>query len=60
MCSADTIGPAGAFRSLREIPEALAIAKDAEELCPDACIKELLNAEKEALPKSAEQIIRSC
>ena len=33
---ADTLGPGGIFRSLRCAPELVAIAKDMEELCPDA------------------------
>ncbi len=36
MCSADTIGPGGIFRSLREIPRALEMAEDIRELAPDA------------------------
>ncbi|HOJ93324.1 MAG TPA: alpha-glucosidase/alpha-galactosidase [Dictyoglomaceae bacterium] len=32
----DTIGPGGVFRCLRTIPVLLDIAKDMEELCPDA------------------------
>ena len=36
MCSGDTIGPGGIFRGLREIPRALAMAKDIEELAPDS------------------------
>jgi alpha-galactosidase/6-phospho-beta-glucosidase family protein len=36
MCSGDTIGPGGIFRSLREIPHALEMAKDIAELAPKA------------------------
>lgn len=32
----DTVGPGGVFRGLRTIPVLLDIAKDIEELCPDA------------------------
>ncbi|MBC7320368.1 alpha-glucosidase/alpha-galactosidase [bacterium] len=32
----DTVGPGGVFRGLRTIPVLLDIAKDMEELCPDA------------------------
>ena len=43
MCSSDTIGPGGIFRSMREIPEALAVCKDVEELCPDAWVINFIN-----------------
>ncbi len=43
MCSGDTIGPGGAFRALREIPKALQMAQDAEELAPDAWIINFVN-----------------
>ncbi len=43
MCSSDTIGPGGIFRALREIPVALAIAKDAEELCPNTWLINFVN-----------------
>lgn len=43
MCSGDTIGPGGIFRALREIPMALAVAKDAEELCPNAWVINYVN-----------------
>jgi alpha-galactosidase len=33
---ADTLGPGGIFRTLRCAPELVAIARDMEELCPDA------------------------
>ena len=32
----DSVGPGGVFRALRHVPELIAIAKDMEELCPDA------------------------
>jgi len=32
----DSVGPGGVFRSLRHVPEIVAIARDMEELCPDA------------------------
>jgi alpha-galactosidase len=43
MCSGDTIGPGGIFRALREIPKALAMAKDVEELAPNAWIINFVN-----------------
>ena len=43
MCSGDTIGPGGVFRACREIPKALAMAKDIEELAPDAWIVNFVN-----------------
>ncbi|MBU1735707.1 MAG: glycoside hydrolase family 4 [Verrucomicrobia bacterium] len=43
MCSSDTIGPGGIFRALREIPHALAIARDAEKLAPQAWIINFVN-----------------
>lgn len=36
MCSGDTIGPGGIFRTLRELPEILRIAQDIRELAPEA------------------------
>jgi alpha-galactosidase len=35
---ADTLAPGGIFRSLRVVPELVAIARDMEELCPDALL----------------------
>jgi alpha-galactosidase len=32
----DSVGPGGVFRALRHVPELVAIARDMEELCPDA------------------------
>lgn len=43
MCSSDTIGPGGIFRSLREVPHALAMARDVQKLAPDAWIVNLVN-----------------
>ncbi|MHC4871281.1 MAG: family 4 glycosyl hydrolase [Planctomycetota bacterium] len=43
MCSGDTIGPGGIFRGLREVPLALEIAKDVEELAPDAWVINFVN-----------------
>jgi alpha-galactosidase len=36
MCSSDTIGPGGIFRALREVPHALAMARDVKRLAPQA------------------------
>lgn len=43
MCSSDTIGPGGIFRALREIPHALAMARDAQRLAPDAWVINFVN-----------------
>jgi len=43
MCSSDTIGPGGIFRAMREIPHALAVAKDAEKLAPEAWMINFIN-----------------
>ena len=43
MCSSDTIGPGGAFRALRELPEILRIADDVRELCPNAWVINFVN-----------------
>lgn len=43
MCSSDTIGPGGIFRALREVPHVLAMAKDAQELAPDAWVINFVN-----------------
>ncbi|HYH11438.1 MAG TPA: hypothetical protein VD789_03705, partial [Thermomicrobiales bacterium] len=32
----DSVGPGGVFRALRHVPEIVAVARDMEELCPDA------------------------
>ncbi|MFC6727177.1 alpha-galactosidase [Natronoarchaeum mannanilyticum] len=39
----DTTGPGGVFRGLRTIPEMLDIARDMEELCPDALLMNYTN-----------------
>ncbi len=39
----DTRGPSGIFRTLRTIPEMLAICKDMEELCPNAIMLNYTN-----------------
>jgi len=39
----DTVGPGGVMRALRNIPVFLDIARDVEELCPDAWILNLTN-----------------
>ena len=38
MCSADTIGPGGTMRTLREVPRQNRILKDVERICPDAWV----------------------
>jgi alpha-galactosidase len=43
MCSSDTIGPGGIFRAMREIPEALAVCRDVEDLCPNAWVINFIN-----------------
>ncbi len=43
MCSSDTIGPGGIFRALREVPHALAMARDARRLAPDAWLLNFVN-----------------
>ena len=43
MCSADTIGPGGIFRAMRELPYALEMAKDAAELAPDSWMINFVN-----------------
>jgi len=43
MCSGDTIGPGGIFRACREIPKALAMTKDIEELAPNAWVINFVN-----------------
>ena len=43
MCSADTIGPGGTFRTLREVPRQNAILKDVQRLCPDAWVINWVN-----------------
>ena len=43
MCSGDTIGPGGIFRTLREFPVILAVCRDIERLCPDAWVINYIN-----------------
>ncbi len=43
MCSSDTIGPGGVFRALREVPRAVAMAKDAARLAPDTWVINFVN-----------------
>jgi len=43
MCSSDTIGPGGIFRALREVPQALAMARDAGELAGGAWLVNFVN-----------------
>ncbi|MBN1341226.1 MAG: glycoside hydrolase family 4 [Phycisphaerae bacterium] len=43
MCSSDTIGPGGVFRALREAPRAVAMAKDAARLAPNAWVINFVN-----------------
>jgi alpha-galactosidase len=42
-CIGDTLGPGGVFRALRGIPVMLDLARDMEELCPDAYILQYVN-----------------
>jgi alpha-galactosidase len=42
-CIADTGGPAAVFRALRQIPVMLDLARDMEELCPDAYVLNYVN-----------------
>jgi len=43
LCSADTVGPGGIMRTLREVPRQAAILKDVERLCPDAWVVNWVN-----------------
>ena len=43
MCSSDTIGPGGVFRALREVPRALAMARDVQQLAPHAWLINFVN-----------------
>ena len=43
MCSGDTIGPGGVFRTMRDFPGILECAKDVESLCPDAWVINYIN-----------------
>lgn len=42
-CIGDTLGPGGIFRALRTIPVAMEMARDMEELCPDALLLNYVN-----------------
>jgi alpha-galactosidase len=42
-CIGDTLGPGGVFRALRSIPIMLDIAKDMEEICPNALLLNYVN-----------------
>lgn len=42
-CIGDTMGPGGLFKTLRTLPDWLAILKDVEELCPDCRILNYTN-----------------
>lgn len=42
-CIGDTLGPGGVFRALRSIPVTLDMARDIEELCPDALLLNYVN-----------------
>lgn len=42
-CIGDTLGPGGIFRALRSIPVMLELAKDMEELCPEAYLLNYVN-----------------
>ncbi len=42
-CIGDTLGPGGIFRALRSIPVTLDMARDIEELCPNALLLNYVN-----------------
>jgi len=42
-CIGDTLGPGGIFRALRSIPVILDVARDMEELCPNATLLNYVN-----------------
>jgi len=42
-CIGDTLGPGGVFRALRSIPVMLNLAKEIEELCPEAYLLNYVN-----------------
>ncbi|MBW7459493.1 alpha-glucosidase/alpha-galactosidase, partial [Paenibacillus sepulcri] len=42
-CIGDTLGPGGIFRALRSIPVILDVARDMEELCPNALLLNYVN-----------------
>lgn len=43
MCSGDTIGPGGVFRTIREFPKILEIAREVEVVCPNAWVINYVN-----------------
>lgn len=43
MCSGDTIGPGGVFRTARELPEIARVCEDIRDLCPNAWIVNYIN-----------------
>jgi alpha-galactosidase len=43
MCSGDTIGPGGIFRTMRELPVILECARDVQASCPDAWLINYIN-----------------
>lgn len=43
MCSGDTIGPGGIFRTLREFPKILSYCRQIEKICPDAWVINYIN-----------------
>lgn len=43
MCSGDTIGPGGIFRTMRELPAILSICEDIQKQCPDAWVINYIN-----------------
>jgi alpha-galactosidase len=43
MCSGDTIGPGGIFRTMREFPVILECARDIEVLCPETWVISYIN-----------------
>lgn len=43
MCSGDTIGPGGVFRTMREFPVILDACRDIENLCPEAWVINYIN-----------------
>jgi len=43
MCSGDTIGPGGIFRTLREFPEIMKVCQDVRALCPRAWVMNYIN-----------------
>jgi len=48
-CIGDTLGPGGVFRRLRHIPALLEIARDMQELCPNAIFVQLRQPDGDVL-----------